>query len=149
MKLSKDFKLTKEFFRMNEFLANEDPNQISVENSINIKTLADKLEELRKIVGRIDINSGYRSVTFNAKIGGSDGSYHTDGLAADIKFNWGDWKLSTILQIVNYLGFSNIGIYQRSNKFIWLHLDIARPWKHGEYNWIKYSDTLSYKIYQV
>lgn len=147
MKLPIDFNLT-ENFRMNEFLSNEDKGEISIKDTVNITHLSEKLQELRKIVGSITVNSGYRSVEYNNKIGGSVVSYHTDGLAADIKFDWKTWTIDTILEVINYLGFSNVGLYLRKGKFVWLHVDIGKTWGN-KYGWKEYSNTLSYKVYEV
>jgi len=47
--------------------------------------LCKALELIRAIWGRpIKINSGYRTPTYNKKVGGSRASKHMDGIAADI-----------------------------------------------------------------
>lgn len=43
------------------------------------------LEPLRKAVGPITINSAFRSIPVNRKVGSKDTSHHTQGRAADIK----------------------------------------------------------------
>ncbi len=51
----------------------------------NIKELARNLQVLRDYIGKpIHINSGYRSIEHNRRIGGVPNSYHTKGMAADI-----------------------------------------------------------------
>ena len=51
----------------------------------NIEKLAKQLQVLRNAVGKsIQINSGYRSPKYNAKIGGVKNSQHVKGKAADI-----------------------------------------------------------------
>ena len=52
----------------------------------NLRRLAvDLLEPVREIVGRLHVNSGYRSPALNAAIPGSSRtSRHMDGLAADV-----------------------------------------------------------------
>lgn len=45
---------------------------------------ADLLEPARDLVGRLRVNSGYRCPGLNAVIGGSKGSAHMHGLAADV-----------------------------------------------------------------
>ena len=147
MKLAKDFKLTQNFM-INEFLHSDDKSEISVEDYINIHRLCLKLQELRNIVGGININSGYRSNEYNKKIGGSTDSYHTYGLAADIKFSFASWTIETLLPVLNYLGFTNAGFYMRKNKFVWIHLDIGKTWGN-KYGWQPYNEGLSYKIYEV
>ncbi len=50
------------------------------------QTLLDFLNALRLRFGHaIIVNSGYRSPEHNAAVGGVPGSYHTKGLAADIR----------------------------------------------------------------
>jgi len=51
---------------------------------LNIHLLL-KLEELRKLTGPLIINSGYRSVSYNASVGGIKNSEHIKGNAADIR----------------------------------------------------------------
>lgn len=52
----------------------------------NIQQLMNQLEALRTELGTpIFINSGYRSPAHNAAVGGVRNSYHTKGMAADIR----------------------------------------------------------------
>jgi uncharacterized protein YcbK (DUF882 family) len=55
------------------------------------------------------INSGYRTVKHNKKVGGKPGSSHTQGLAADIHCN-DDTSRSLIVQALIEVGFTRIGI---------------------------------------
>ena len=51
----------------------------------NIQKLANQLQYLRDLVDKpIKINSGYRCVKYNKKIGGSVNSQHIQGKASDI-----------------------------------------------------------------
>lgn len=53
---------------------------------LNIVRLDDVLERIRALVGKpISINSGYRNVTHNRRVGGSTNSQHMKGQAADIE----------------------------------------------------------------
>jgi hypothetical protein len=57
---------------------------LTAEHFLNLQRVADKLEELRSILGcPIRINSGYRPAQLNEAIGGSKTSAHIFGLAAD------------------------------------------------------------------
>ncbi len=52
----------------------------------NVMELAENLQRIREELGGrpITINSGYRSPEHNKMVGGSDESYHLEGMAADI-----------------------------------------------------------------
>lgn len=71
-----------------------------------------KLEELRTYVGgTITINSGYRTASYNRKIGGAALSQHTQGTAADIvvKKNGKVISAKLICCLCQSLGFHGIG----------------------------------------
>ena len=53
----------------------------------NVKKLAENLQVLRDVVGRIDLTNAYRCKEHNADVGGSTNSQHIKGKAADIKSN--------------------------------------------------------------
>ena len=53
----------------------------------NVKELAENLQALRDVVGRIDLTNAYRCKEHNADVGGSTNSQHIKGKAADIKSN--------------------------------------------------------------
>jgi len=53
----------------------------------NIKELAENLQALRDVVGRIDLTNAYRCKEHNADVGGATNSQHIKGKAADIKSN--------------------------------------------------------------
>jgi len=78
MKLTKNFQLY-EFQSKDGVIASK-----TIIN--NLFELATNLQVLRDKVGKsIKITSGYRSIQHNKKIGGEKNSYHTKGMAADIK----------------------------------------------------------------
>ena len=59
------------------------PTEIALQN---LGRLAEKLEEVRKVLGKpIMINSAYRSHEVNAAVGGVKTSQHCVGCAADIR----------------------------------------------------------------
>lgn len=66
-----------------EFGIDNTPNQEVVNN---LELLVDNiLDPLREAYGRpVYVNSGYRSLALNKKVGGSKNSQHMKGLAADI-----------------------------------------------------------------
>jgi uncharacterized protein YcbK (DUF882 family) len=76
-------KLTKDFNR-SEFDCN-DGSAMPKEVLLNIQKLANQLQVLRDCLGvTITVNSGYRSPSYNKKIGGVSNSQHVIGKAADI-----------------------------------------------------------------
>jgi len=78
--------------------------------------LLNMLDAARKKYGKsIVINSGYRTVKHNAKVGGTPESSHTKGLAVDIACNNSTdrFKLEGILREV---GFKRIGVAKTFNK---------------------------------
>jgi uncharacterized protein YcbK (DUF882 family) len=89
----------------------------------NIKELADNLQVLRDVIGRIDLTNAYRCKEHNADVGGATNSQHIKGKAADIKSN--TLSPSEIASIIDDLMKSEkfklggIGIY---NTFT--HVDI-------------------------
>ena len=76
-------RLTKNF-NLSEFDC-KDGTEMPSELLPNVLELAESLQELREILNSpIRINSAYRSLQHNAKIGGSTNSQHLFGKAADI-----------------------------------------------------------------
>lgn len=54
----------------------------------NVKELCDNLQKLRDAIGKpIHINSAFRTVSYNEKVGGASKSQHLLGKAADITVN--------------------------------------------------------------
>ena len=77
MRLTKNFSLS-------EFDCN-DGTEMPSELLTNVLELAENLQVLRDFVGvPIKINSAYRSLSHNSKIGGSKSSQHLFAKAADI-----------------------------------------------------------------
>jgi uncharacterized protein YcbK (DUF882 family) len=115
-------KLTTNFYKI-EF-ESKDGSQMPDKILTNIKRLAKQLQILRNEIGEsIHINSGYRSPSHNALIGGVKNSFHTQGLAADITSkNYTPKKLYKVIQALIKEGKmeeGGIGLY---NGFI--HYDI-------------------------
>jgi uncharacterized protein YcbK (DUF882 family) len=77
-------KLT-ENFNLSEFQS-KDGSPMPDEVFYNIQKLANQLQTLRDyICYPIIINSGYRSPAHNKAVGGVENSYHTLGMACDIR----------------------------------------------------------------
>ena len=73
--------------------------------------LLNMLDVVRKKYGKsIIINSGYRTIEHNAKVGGTPASSHTKGLAVDIACNNSTdrFKLTGILKEVGFLSLIHI-----------------------------------------
>lgn len=67
-------------FQVKEFSCNDGSDPVFIDSN-----LARLLETIRMHFGKpVHINSGYRTVTYNKKVGGTTYSYHTKGMAADI-----------------------------------------------------------------
>lgn len=70
-----------EHFRASEFSCKDGNKEFLVADK-----LIDTLEAIRKHFNSpVIINSGYRTPSWNSKIGGASNSYHCKGMAADIK----------------------------------------------------------------
>lgn len=134
------------YFTYDEFANTKDGNA----NETNCK-LIDLLDEVRPITGSITVTSGYRTPEYNASVGGSSNSNHILGHAADIKFDFNGWTVTSIKKLFSGFGFKNIGIYVRGNSFAWIHVDLGnkdfRRWNEGN-GWKHYRDS-AYKVYSV
>lgn len=90
----------------------------------NLKELAENLEIVRKTVKNpIRINSGYRSPTHNAKIGGAKKSLHLRGMAADIViYDYDTEEVFATLNTMMRLGQIKKGGLKKYSTFV--HYDI-------------------------
>jgi len=110
-----DFQLSK-YFNLKEF---ECPccHRVMLSDELLIQ-----LAILRNDIGvPIIITSGFRCDSYNEKVGGVPGSYHKQGMAADVTIQNG--KLTELYFLAKELKFTGIGTYW---KRYFLHLDI-RP----------------------
>jgi hypothetical protein len=92
----------------------------------NIVSTIGYLQQLQKFVGfPIQINSGYRSPTVNAKVKGAAKSDHVSGLAADIVcpgFAASDAEAFMEKILASGLPFSQVIFEQPPNKSVWIHV---------------------------
>ena len=139
IKLMEDIQVTKNF-KLDEF-ANHLKDGTYLKIDLDLVYM---LQEIRNIVGSIEVTSGYRTHEFNKSVGGSSNSYHLEGLAADIKFDFTPWTKETLLKLFSGVGFQNLGIYWQGSKIAWIHCDIGEPWS----SWSKYG-TMAYKEYTI
>lgn len=81
--------------------------------------LAVILEIARRTIKKpITITSGYRTVSHNAKVGGAKYSYHTRGMAADIRAD--GIKPKELAEVLDKTVPNNCGIIVYNN---WVHID--------------------------
>lgn len=126
-----------ENFIFSEFISTTDTEKPNYEQIFNIFNLSDYLQDLRNIVGSININSGWRGVIFNSKVNGSQNSYHLKGLAADIRFDFKDWNRESLEKVLKAIGFTNVNFYWTADRksWVWLHVDIGPTWNGLEFNY--------------
>lgn len=87
----------------------------------NLKRMAEKLEEVRNLVGEaVHVNSCYRCEKLNKEIGGAKTSSHLQGLAADITV-----KSLTPEQLAIKIRDSKIMFDQLIFEGTWVHIGIA------------------------
>ena len=138
MKLKEDKQLQENFW-LNEFLSNSDPVNIEPQDAINVDRFSFKLQMLRDIVDSININSGWRSVIWNSnpRVRGSQNSYHLQGIAADIKFDFSIWNRKSLEKVFKFIGFTNVNFYWDSSrtKWVWIHVDVGPTWNGLEFNY--------------
>lgn len=83
------------------------------------------VEILQKIRDHFDkpvtINSAYRCPKHNEKVGGSSGSYHTYGQAADIKVK--DTAPAEVAKYAESIGVLGIGLYETDADGYFVHID--------------------------
>lgn len=108
----------------------------------NLQKLIDNLDIIRENVGTsLHINSGFRSVPYNKRIGGVDGSCHTYAKAADLRppSGWSSLKLAELIRnLINTGKIVNggLGIYDN-----FVHYDIGSPRRWVES--IKYKNVIT------
>lgn len=99
-------------FKVKEFKSKDNSNTVLIDQK-----LVALLQDIRNHFGSaVIINSAYRSPSYNASVGGSKSSYHTKGMAADIRVV----GVSPI-EVARYaesIGVKGIGLYDT-----FVHLD--------------------------
>lgn len=102
-------------------------NQPTVTEVVNLTLLCTKvLDPLRKAMGPITINSGFRCKQLNALVGGKPNSQHLKGQAADINIK-GDLAYGKKI-------FSWIKYNCEFDQLIWEHNKAGAYWVHVSYN---------------
>jgi len=118
--------MKKNYFPSHEFDSPDQPGSGKLMN----KVLVEMLNEVREKFGKaIIINSGYRTVEHNKKVGGKSDSSHLKRLAVDIvcSNSVDRFKLYDILREV---GFKRIGVGKT-----FIHVDIDKD-KSPEVFWV-------------
>ena len=95
-------------FKVKEFACNDGSDTVLISDE-----LVDLLQKIRDHFGvAVTINSGYRTSTYNKKVGGATNSQHVKGTAADIVAKGVDPL--TVAQYAEYLmpNSGGIGVYQ-------------------------------------
>jgi len=93
--------------------------------------LIDRLNVARGLAGiPFKINSAYRCITHNHKVGGKVNSAHTCGYAADISCKTSRHR-HIILKALRAVGFNRIGIYKT-----FIHVD-CDPEKVEDVTWVR------------
>lgn len=83
-------------------------------------TLPEALEKLIELAGPIRINSAYRCPEWNRRVGGTGGSYHLLGKAADIQSDkYTGKELANFAMMVEEFEQGGIGVSEN-----WIHVDV-------------------------
>ncbi|MFF5282610.1 D-Ala-D-Ala carboxypeptidase family metallohydrolase [Streptomyces sp. NPDC013171] len=97
----------------------------------NVRRNMYKLEALRKKCGdlAVTVNSGFRSISHNASVGGAANSMHLYGIAADVAVSGLSTK--TVYQKAETCGYSGLETYTVS----WQHVDSRVEYPYGSQSW--------------
>ena len=120
--------LTRKNFNWQEFFVSNTAKRLGINNypsngqELSILTalmsIADRMQEIRELLGKpIKINSAYRCLELNRKVGSKDTSQHLQGLAVDFICS----AFGTPEEIVKFLHSKNFPADQCFNEGSWLH----------------------------
>lgn len=112
------------YFTLEELTRSKKAEKLGIDNEPkddkileNLDFTMTRLDEIREAYGKpIIINSGYRSKELNEAVGGVKTSYHTTGLAVDIR-----WDKDLFKFIRNNCKFDKL-ILEKSKTGKWIHL---------------------------
>ena len=115
LKEDKNRKLS-ESFRVREFACKDGSDEVIIDNR-----LVNYLQRIRNWAGApLIISSGYRTPSYNAKIGGASHSKHTKGMAADIYVKGREKSIYEIAKYAEAIGILGIERNEDSN---YVHVD--------------------------
>lgn len=102
-------------FRVREFKCNDGSDKILID-----ERLPKLLEQIRVYAeSAVTITSAYRTVAYNAKVGGASNSQHTKGSAADIITS--GRTPTEIAKFAQAIGAGGVGLYTKRN---FVHVDV-------------------------
>lgn len=137
MQLSPHFNLS-EFTRSDTAQARGISNEPGPAHLANLRKLADRLEEVRALLGQpMAISSGYRSPALNRAVDGSTTSSHSIALAADFTCP----KFGTVMQTCvairdSALPFDQL-IYEQTPGGEWVHFGMGPKMRREVLSWSK------------
>lgn len=119
MRLSANFtldELTQSDYAVRHGINNE-PSPYVIQN---LKKLAEGLERIRELLNNspVNVNSGYRGLELNRRLGGAGNSAHLTGLAADFTAR----RFGSPMNIVKKLKESGIKYDQLIYEGTWVHI---------------------------
>lgn len=102
-------------FKVREFACKDGSDKILIDIE-----LVELLQKIRNYFNKpVKINSGYRTISHNKKVGGSTNSYHTKGQACDIRIE--NVNPILIALYAERLGAGGIGVYKT-----FVHIDVRQ-----------------------
>lgn len=126
-----------EHFTLDEMTRSQTATEKRIDNTPsdaavrNLKILCTQvLEPVRAKIGRpIVITSGYRCAKLNAAVGGVPKSYHTKGMAADIRID-NIKDAYNLAKLLNERPLTDLVLIEHSSSAQWLHVQWSRYPRH-------------------
>jgi len=103
------------------------PNEPDADSLANLERTAALLEEVRALLGvPLKVTSGYRSPKLNRAVGGTKGSAHCEGRAADVAPVGLALKSAFAWIVGSEIAFDQVIIERTVTGAAWLHIAVAR-----------------------
>lgn len=120
-------------FKVKEFQCHDGTDKVLIDDA-----LVHILQRIRDHFGRaLTITSGYRTASYNSRIGGSPTSYHVKGQACDIRI--AGIEPVIVGMYAESLNVGGIGVYAYSGGFV--HVDT----RTARYRWLQLSKSGDYE----